>query len=254
MELKTIEKALMVLKCFAGEETFLGTTELANRLDTNKATMSRVLSTLKKHGFLEKDTASRRYRLGPAMVGMAKAVYRLLDGRVTSVAAPYADALRDSVGERVHVEVLTGNHIYLAYVADTPNPVSVKLEPGDQVTPNAHAGSKAIVAFSQPSAIESWLARAFIRYTKNTCMDRDELRSTYEKIRENGVAYDFGEHLDEVNAVGAPIFNHENEPIASIILVVPSYRMEATWKQGDICLLKQAANAISSQLHSTRQI
>jgi IclR family acetate operon transcriptional repressor len=165
--LKTIEKALMVFKCFAQAESSLGTTELANRLNTNVPTMSRVLSTLKRHGFLEQDPTTRRYRLGPAMVEMAQAVYRSLDGAVTHVAAPFANALRDQVGERVHLEVLSGNNIYLAYVAETPKPISLNIGAGDQVMPHAHAGAKAIIAFS-PAGCDGLLAglRIFLNTRK----------------------------------------------------------------------------------------
>lgn len=254
MELKTIEKALMVFKCFAQEDSSLGTTELANRLNTNKATMSRVLTTLKKHDFLEQDPQNRRYRLGPAMVEMARAVNRTLSGTVVEVAGPFADALRDEVGETTHIEVLSGNNIYLAYVANTPNPISLTIAVGDRVMPHAHAGAKAIVAFSKPEVTENWLTRDLLPLTENTITDPDELRKIYEKIRETGIAFDSGEYLREVYAVGAPIFNHENNPVAAIIIVVPSYRMGKKWNRRFITQLKKTANSISSRLHSMRKI
>ncbi len=253
MELKTIEKALMVFRCFAESNSSLGTTELAVKLDTNKATMSRVLTTLKKHEFLEQEPSTRRYRLGPAMVEMARAVYRSLDGTVTPAAIPYANALRDAVGEAVHLEVLSGNNIYLAYVAGTRNPISLNIEIGDQVMPHAHAGSKAIVAFSPDDVIEHWMEEDLVRYTASTITDPGLLREVYERVRKAGVAYDFGEYFLEVNAVGAPVFNHENKPVAGLLIVAPSYRMKK-WAPRYIAQLKNAANAISSKLHSSRKI
>ncbi len=254
MELKTIEKALLVFDCFAKGETLLGTTELANRLGTNKATMSRILSTLKKHEYLEQDPRSRGYRLGPAMVLMARAVHRTLHGTVAQVAAPICDALRDKVGETVHLEVKSGNNLYLSYVAVTPNPVSLKIEIGDQVLPHVHAGSKAIVAHSSNEEIEAWLKKDMPRYTKNTVTDPAKIRDIYAKIRKEGVAYDFGEYFDEINAIGAPIFDHRNEPVAGLLIVVPSYRLGSGWSDEIVSELKNAANMISSRLHSTRQI
>jgi DNA-binding IclR family transcriptional regulator len=254
MELKTIEKALMVFKCFAQGDSSLGTTELAKKLRINKATMSHVLSTLKKHEFLEQDPRTRRYRLGPAMVEMARAVNRALSGTVVEVASPFADALRDKVGETVHIEVVSGNNIYLAYVAVTPNPISLTIEVGDQVMPHAHAGAKAIVAFSQPEVIENWLARDFFPFTEKTITDPDELRKIYAEIRETGIAFDSGEYLREVYAIGAPIFNHENKPVAAILIVVPLYRMGKKWNHHFISQLKKSANTISMQLHSSRKI
>jgi IclR family acetate operon transcriptional repressor len=254
MELKTIEKALLVFKCFAQGNSLLGTTELSKMLGTHKATMSRILTTLKKHDFLEQDPNTRRYRLGPAMAQMARAVNRNMNGEVVSMARPFADKLRDKVGETVHIEVLSGNNIYLAYAAVTPNPISLTIEVGDQVMPHAHAGAKAIVAFSRPEEIERWLTRDFFPFTENTVTDPDELRKIYREIRQIGIAYDWEEYLHEIYAVAVPIFNHENNPVAAILIVVPSYRMKKRWDSHFIVALKETANMISSRLHSSRAI
>jgi IclR family transcriptional regulator, KDG regulon repressor len=254
MELKTIEKALSVLMCFAEWDTSLSTTELSIKLGTNKPTMSRILTTLRKHDFLEQEANTRRYRLGPAMAHMARAFNRNMNGEVVGIAKPIVDKLRDKIGETVNIEVLTGNNIYLAYTAKTPNPVSLTIDVGDQVRPHAHAGAKAIVAFSDPAEIEKWLARDLPVLNKNTVTDPDKLREVYKKIRQAGVAYDWEEYLDEINAVAAPIFNHKDHPVAAIIIVVPSYRMEKKWDSHLINLLKDAANKISKGLHSSRVV
>ncbi|MGD9155461.1 MAG: IclR family transcriptional regulator [Bacillota bacterium] len=254
MELKTIEKALKVFKCFAQGETSLGTTELARRLEINKATMSRVLSTLKKHDFLEQEPLTRRYRLGPAMVELARAVYRSLECTVVTEATPFIDALRDEVEERVHLEVLSGSNIYLAYIAETPKPISLKIEIGDQVMPHAHAGAKAIVAFSQPDVIDYWLRKDLIPYNQRTVTEPEKVRDVYAEIRKTGVAYDYGEYIEEVNAIGAPVFNHQDIPVAGLIIVIPTYRMRNKWSRNHIAKLKKAANAISARLHSSRGI
>lgn len=254
MELKTIEKALLVFKCFARSNSSLGTTELSRMLGTNKATMSRVLSTLKKHDFLEQDPSTRRYRLGSAMAQMARAVNRTMNGEVMAIARPFADKLRDEVGETVHIEVISGNNIYLAYAAVTPNPVSLTIEVGDQVMPHAHAGAKAIVAFSEPDEIERWLKRDFFPFTENTVTDPDELRESYREIRQTGVAYDWEEYLHEIYAIAVPAFNHENNPVAAVLIVVPSYRMKKKWDSHFIDALKETANGISKRLHSSRII
>ena len=254
MELKTIEKALLVFKSFAEGDASLSTTELSKKLGTNKATMSRVLSTLKKHDFLEQDPSTRRYRLGPAMAEMARAVNRNMNGEVVAVAKPIVDKLRDEVGETVHIEVRAGNNIYLAYAAVTRNPVSLTIEVGDQVMPHAHAGAKAILAFSELDVIERCLARKLLPLTENTVTDPDKLREMYREIRQTGVAYDRQEYLHEIYAIGAPVFNHGDNPVAAVVIVIPTYRMRKDWDDHFIDMLKEAANKISKRLHSSRLI
>lgn len=254
MELKTIEKALLVFECFANGDIAVSTTELAKRLNTNKATMSRVLATLKSYDYLEQDSITRKYKIGPAMVKLSRAVHQSLEGTVTTVAAPIANQLRDLVGETVHMELLSGDNMYLAYIAVTPNPISLNIKVGDFVLPHAHAGAKAIAAFSPKEVVEKWLKKDFPVYTKNTITAPGLLREEYDKIRKTGVAYDFAGYLEEIDAIGTPVFNHEDAVVAALLIVVPSYRLKGGWTEQHIAELKKAANAISLQLHSSRTI
>lgn len=254
MELKTVDKALEVFKCVARENSPISTTELSQKLGLNKTTASRLLNTLKNHDFLERDPSTRRYRLGPAIAEMTRAFHRSLYDQVTTVAIPYVTALRDMINETVALEVLSGNNLYHAYVAQPSRPVSLKVDPGDKVMPHAHVGSKAIVAFSQPDVIDYWLSQNLPRYTKNTVTDPEQLRRIYGEIRKSGIAYDYAEYVEEIYAIGAPVFNHDNEPVAGIAIAVLSQQRRKNWDQHYISQLKETANKISARLHSSRKI
>jgi IclR family transcriptional regulator, KDG regulon repressor len=254
MELKTIEKAILVLKCFTEWDSSLGTTELAKKLGTNKPAMSRILTTLKKHDFLEQEPGTRRYRLGSGMARIARSFIRYMNSEIVTVAKPIVDKLRDEVGETIHVEILSGNNIYLAYVAKTSNRISLTVDVGYQSKPHVHAGAKAIVAFSEPDEIEKWLAGSLPKLNENTITDREKLRELFRKIRQTGIAYDWQENLIGINAIAAPIFDHKDIAIAAITIVVPSYRMSKKWDSHFIKMLRDSANNISSGLHSSRAI
>ncbi|KAG1170385.1 hypothetical protein G6F35_017220 [Rhizopus arrhizus] len=63
-------------------------------------------------GYLIKDPASRRYRLGPRVVELG--YFFLRSDRLVSMAAPHLVALRDRCGLAVHMSVLAGTDmIYL---------------------------------------------------------------------------------------------------------------------------------------------
>ena len=254
MELKTIEKAISVLKCFTEWDSSLSTTELSKKLGTNKPTMSRILTTLKKHDFLEQEPSTRRYHLGSGMARIARAFNRYMNNEVVKIAKPIVDRLRDEIGETIHIEVLSGANIYLAYAAITSNRVSLMVDVGDRLKPHVHAGAKAIVAFSEPLEIERWLALELPKHKKNTITDPEKLREIYRKVRQTGIAYDWEENLTGINAIAAPVFDHKDTPVAAVTIVVPSYRMGKRWDGHSIELLKGAANKISTGLHSSRSV
>ena len=248
MELNAIEKALLVLTSFADGNNPIGTVELAERLQLNKTTVSRIMKTLKRHDFLDQDPKTRQYRLGPVVAVLGKAIIQNLEGQKTFIAQPYCDRLRNQVGETVHFEVLSGNRIYLAYATRGPNPVSVAIDVGDVVYPNVHVGAKAIAAFTDPEQVDRWLKSELPVYTAKSISDPSKLRAKYAEFRENGMAIDDGEYDENVYAIGAPVFNHNGQAVAGIVIVAPYMRKQDLERPHVIRALKETAALISGRL------
>jgi hypothetical protein len=60
---RSLLSGLLVLSCFAPDGGYLGIAELARMLDMNTSTTHRYVTTLLAVGLLERDPATRRYRL-----------------------------------------------------------------------------------------------------------------------------------------------------------------------------------------------
>ncbi len=60
---RSLLSGLLVLSCFPGDGGYLGIAELARALDMNTSTTHRYVTTLLAVGLLERDPATRRYRL-----------------------------------------------------------------------------------------------------------------------------------------------------------------------------------------------
>ena len=225
---------------------------MADNLGIHKATVSRVLGTLKKHDFVDQDPQTRLYRLGPAVAILAQALNQSLEGQITAIARPYLDKLRDIAAETVHLEIVGGNHIYLASASRGPQALSVSVAVGDRVWPHVHAGAKAIAAFSAPKQLESLLSGELPVFTENTITDPGLLMVQYKQIRETGIAYDRGELDDHIYAVGAPIFNHESRPVAAVVVIAPWFRAQSRDEEQLVKHLRETAATISARLLSTR--
>lgn len=214
----------------------------------NKATVNRILITLKKRGFVVQDEATRRYRLGPSTAQLGRAVKKSLNGRLVALAKPYLDSLRDKVGETVHLEVLTGGRIFLSYSSKGDRQVTVTPRVGDQMAVNANAGAKTIMAFSPPEMIEKHLTGSLKIFTTKTVTDPEKIRTEYEEIRKTGLAYDREEYDEDVHAVAAPVYNHEDRVVAAVVLIAPAFRISSSIELGSLELLKDTANDISDRL------
>ena len=63
---RSLLSGLLVLSCFPSDGDYLGIAELARMLDMNTSTTHRYVTTLLAVGLLERDPATRRYRLASA--------------------------------------------------------------------------------------------------------------------------------------------------------------------------------------------
>ena len=243
-----IEKALLVLSNFADGNNPIGTVELAERLNFNKTTASRILNTLKRHNFLEQNPYTKQYSLGPAVAQLGKAITQSLSGQTTIIAQPYCDRLRDQIGETVHFQVLSGNHFYLAYEARGSNPVSVAIDVGDTVYPTIHSGAKAIAAFSDPVQIDKWLNGQLPVFTSRSETDPRKIRASYDKFVKLGYAIDDREYSENIYAISSPVFNNDGTPVAAVVVVVPYSRKKNCERDEVIQAMKETAGLISRRL------
>ncbi len=243
------EKALEILLSFTPYNQEMGTVEISRKLGFHKATVSRILHTLTNYGFLQQDAKTRKFRLGQSAINLGLAVNRSIDSEMVLLGKPYIDALRDALKETVVLEVVLGRSAVIAYIAEGPGPIRIKGTVGDRRPVHAAAGAKAILAFSPPEVKEQLLKEGMKQLTPNTITNVKVLVDQLQEIQRQGFAFDNEEVNIGINAVGAPIFNHEGKPVAAV--VVAGLSQGITWEATSpiVSQLKHTAAKISSELY-----
>jgi DNA-binding IclR family transcriptional regulator len=244
-----IEKALQILMTFTPHNREAGTTEISQRLGFHKATVSRILLTLAKHGFLQQNPKARTYRLGPSVLSLAGAISQSLRTNVVQIAKPHIDELRDTVNETAGLEILSDGVTVLAYIAEGSRAVRTTTSLGAILPLHAAAGAKAILAHSEAKTWRALFDRGVRRLTKNTIADAAVFEEQLATIREQGFATDREEIDVGVNAVGAPVFNHEGKPVGAVVVLGPCDRIAGDPNSDLVRHLKRTAKTISAELH-----
>src|ERR1700687_2954850 len=103
-DVAVIGKAVHLLEQLAAARE-LGLSELSLRAGTSKGAAFRILSTLEKRGFIDKDRTTKQYRPGAGLFALSRAVLARDD--LTSIARPVLEALRDEYGETVNLAVMS---------------------------------------------------------------------------------------------------------------------------------------------------
>jgi DNA-binding IclR family transcriptional regulator len=232
----------------------MGTLGLSNKLGIHKSTISRLCSVLTYYGLLQQDPLTKKYRLGKTSSDMGRAVSKSLTNHLVKVAQPLMDQLRDSVGESVSLEALTGDSVILVNESHGPLPVSVAFSTGSRVPIHVSSGAKAILAFSSPEVVDRLISKKLKRFTPNTITDRKAFKRHLEKIRSKGVSIDRGEYSEDLVSIGSPIFDHTGKVIASISVCSPTFRMTKRKESKMISLIKETAAVISERLFYSQEL
>jgi DNA-binding IclR family transcriptional regulator len=114
----------------------------------------------------------------------------------------------------------------------------------------AHCTSvgKALLAFQSPEVVQQVIDAGLRRYTVNTIVDGEALKTELATIRARGYALDDEEIELGLRCVAAPIRDHSGQVIAAISVAAPVQRMSKKNVQSTIPSVVAASDAISRRL------
>jgi DNA-binding IclR family transcriptional regulator len=246
--LNSIEKAMEVLMAFTRHRE-LGTGDVSRLLGLHKATASRILRTLASRGFLQQDPRTKAFTLGPAISELVRAYTNGIGYRIVELARPEMERLRDRLGETVVLEVLSGPGTVIACVVEGPQRVRIAGTVGDRLPVHAAAGARAILAFSPRELFDRLIGEDLPQLTPKTITDREALWRELERTRKRGFSLDREEIDVGINAVGAPVFDHEGNAVAAVVVAGPARRVKGATGSRLVEEVMRAAESISHRLH-----
>src|SRR6478609_4689468 len=221
-----VDRAVDVLLLFGRSlQPSLGVTEIAQELGMPKSGVHRVLSTLRRRRLVTYDPDSRKYALGQAAIALSQSYITRLD--VQAMATDTLVELMRKTGETATLAVRRhGSVIFRAQsVPDRELRLEVRLTKPTPV--HVGASGKAFLAFLPDEETEDFLARASLpAVTGNTITDVDRLRAELAVIRTVGFSTSFGERLEGVASVAAPVFDYDGYPVAVLAVSGPSARLD----------------------------
>jgi DNA-binding IclR family transcriptional regulator len=136
------------------DETF-SLSELARRLDINKATAHAMLLTLTEAGYLLRHPATKSFTLGPALISVGNAAA----GRQFEVVDYARDEMRrlsDELGVQCVASAAIGEEIVLLGRSGDPEPLGLSVQVGQRLPLVPPLGT-VFLAWSGPDEIDRWL-------------------------------------------------------------------------------------------------
>lgn len=219
---QSVDRALLVMEILAALGQ-AGVTEIAAKLGVHKSTVSRLISVLEARGFVEQVAERGPYRLGFAIVRLARSTNARLDLVKQSQAA--CDALAADSGETTNVAILDGDRIVNVAEAIGPSGIALHTWIGQSCPAHATSSGKVLLAALPADDLRGRLAAQLESFTDGTVSRRADLEAELRVVRERGWASVREELEVGLNAVAAPVYDADAEVVAALSVSGPSYRL-----------------------------
>lgn len=228
------------MRSFSESQPELGVTELSHRLGLHKSTVSRLLSTLQKEGFIGQNPVTGKYRLGVGLISLAGVALGRVN--VRGAAYDYLDGLVERTGESAGVSILDGAECVNVLSKASPRPLRYDIWIGRRLPLHCTASGKVLLTGLSSAQRALLLPPQMVRYTPATIDTSRSLEEELAHISARGYACALGEYEEGYNAIAAPICDHEGRIAAALSISGPAFRLtEASLREIATPLLETAA-------------
>jgi IclR family acetate operon transcriptional repressor len=240
---RTLASGMAMLGMFDAEHRQWSLDEMVARLGVSRMTAYRMARTLQGTGHLVHDPSTGRYRLGPAMLA---GIY-LAEGfeQLVAVARPYLEKLMKETGELAALAVELDGVAVCADLVASARPFVPEIAVGRVIGDTANAHGKMFAAMKPDAERAQIVRRQHRQLTSFTITDPDDLAAEFERIRSEGLSYDFEEHDLGTCAVVAPVRDQTGDLIATMGVVVPTGRFGPEARAVCAAVVRETAAALS---------
>lgn len=246
--LVSLGRGLNVLELLAHAQHDLTLAEIAKTLGMSKGGVYRLLDTLWKRGFVDKEPGGH-YRLGFKAWEISASMPRL---RIIHVATPLMQQLSAEIGESVVLGVLSGADVLYTQTVVQPHAVRVHAEVGTRAPAHSVSSGLVLLAELPEDALDQILPKPLPALTPYTITTRAALRRELETIRQKGFAVARGSWRVDVVGCAAAIIGPDGQAWASLCATAPSYRTSEAWLRKAVRKVVPAAGRITDLLTSKR--
>jgi DNA-binding IclR family transcriptional regulator len=240
----SVARAVRVLEAFAGHPAGVALTRLSAQLGYGKPSLSKILATLEREGFVRRDAAGL-FHLSWRLLALALGHAHRLG--ISGICAPILQSLADDTDELVQLAVVDGEHVLFVAKAEGPGP-QVRMLPLIGVAPPVHAtasGKVWLASLPEATALRIIRARGLPRITPRTITSVPRLLGELRRAREQGYAITDEELAVGGRAVAVPIL-HDARVVAAVAVSGPSFRLSLSRLQRLVPRLRRAADDLQA--------
>ncbi|ELZ60665.1 IclR family transcriptional regulator [Haloferax sp. ATCC BAA-644] len=177
---------------------------------------------MNEHHFVSHDEGE--FRLGFELLTLGEESRNR--GKIFQLVQEKVDEIARKTGEKVQFLVEQDGVGYCVFRARGEHAVDTEPFVGSRMPLHATSAGKAVLAFLPDHRTRDILDDSLTEETPNTTTDFEELRDELDQMREQGYAVNHEEHIEGLNAIGAPVRKADGGVVGAISVSGPTKRFE----------------------------
>lgn len=222
---QSLERGLAILASFRSERPLLGVSEVGRDVGLSRSTTHRYVATLVALGYLQQDSASKKYRLGSRVLDLGFSAINSMELR--DVAGPHLRELSDATGYTANMAILDELDIVYVDRCRSARPrqreIDLNLHVGARLPAYCTSLGKVLLAQLPDQERKARIARIdFQRRGPNTITSPAALDAELVRVRGQGYAVNNEELAYGLRSIAAPLLQHDGSAAGAINLAVHS--------------------------------
>ncbi len=244
---KSLDRGLDILEYVAGASRPVSFSQLLADLAIPRSSLFHLLSNLLDRGFIVRDLATDRYRLGPSAGRLAKMAPKPSLG---AQIAPFLQQLSSELNETCGFYVQREDTVEVIASAISTQALSYTMKVGARAPLYAVSAGKIVLAELEPDRLRDFLDRMVLApVTPRTIRSKARLKQEIQAIRASGFAYSHDEFTPGITAIATAV-RRQGAFVGAINVAVPSVRFTPDREEKFRDALRITAHAIAETLDS----
>jgi len=199
--------------------------DLSREMELSPSTIHRILQTLCKIRYVIKDERAHTYKLGPALISLGLVSQHNLC--LLDFSKPILNKLSIKTDEDAFLIIKSEYKGLLLQESQSSNPLKIVDKYGYERYLHCGAIRKTLLAYQSDDFIKYYLSQVLTKDDAYPKIAPQDLISDLELIRKTGISFSHGEYIKNAIGIGVPVFDFNNNIVASIGIVFSDLRLKS---------------------------
>ncbi|HEU0223153.1 MAG TPA: IclR family transcriptional regulator C-terminal domain-containing protein [Paracoccaceae bacterium] len=223
-QVRSISRALAILRALAASSDGLTLSETAERAGLAPSTAHRILTTLESERFVRFEAAGGLWQVGVAAFTIGSAFARNRD--IVGLSRPYLRRLMEVTGETANIYVESGGEAICMAQVESRFPMRAITQVGGRAKMHWSAAGKALLSAMPDEQVLRLLSeQGMPRAAPNTITTPEALLRELAQIRRRRFAHDGEEFAEGLRCIALPLLDEVGRAVAAISISGPTARM-----------------------------